>query len=75
MTKYWALDYVDDTWCELVVDNTLYATEELAWAARAQKDNPEHYEVTWYSLADLKDDVFGVDVHIDENLIVHPYEW
>lgn len=75
MTKYWALDYVDDTECELVVDGQLYATEEEAYAARKTKKHPERYDVTWYTRVDLETNVFEVEVYIDENLVVHPYEW
>lgn len=74
MEKYWALDYVDETSCELVVGDKLYATEEEAYAARARHSHPECYEVNWYSRKDLEDNVYGVEVHIDKNLKVHPYE-
>lgn len=72
MTRYWALDYVTDRECELVVNDQLYATEDEAMDA--VNDLP-YYEVNWYTLADLKEDVYGTDVEIDENLVVHPVEW
>ena len=53
MEKFWALDYVDEHECELVVDGQLYATEEEAYAAREALPHPERYDVTWYTKADL----------------------
>ena len=75
MTKYWALDYVDETECELVVNGQLYATEYEAEMARLKTDDPEHYEVTWYTKSDLENEVYNVEIGIDEDLRVHPYEW
>lgn len=69
-TKYWALDYVDEESCELVVDNQLYLTEEDAREARQKLRHPEFYEVNWYSIRDLEDDVFCSKVRIDEKLQV-----
>ena len=50
MKRYWALDYVDEHECELVVDGQLYETEEEAYQARSQKPHPE---------SDLKVEVVG----------------
>ena len=55
MTKYWALDYVDDSEFELIVDEVLYTTEEEAEQARREKPNPENYEVNWYGEPDLEE--------------------
>lgn len=68
MEKFWALDYVDEYECELVVDAQLYATEEAALEARAQKKHPERYDITWYLKKDLEDDVFGCEICITPEL-------
>ena len=70
MTRYWAIDYVGDYECELVVGNQLYATEDEAARALGKLDNAKYYEVNWYTLADLEDDVYTAPFHIDENLKV-----
>ncbi len=71
MKRYWALDYVDEHECELVVDGQLYETEEEAYQARSQKPHPECYDVTWYLTGDLKDDVFdGSEIRITPDLKV-----
>ena len=67
MEMYWALDYVDDYECELVLGDQLYPTEE---AARAAAKNLENVEVNWYTLNDLEDDVYTVPITIDEHLHV-----
>ena len=69
-TKYWALDYVDEETCELVVDNQLYKTEEEALAALRKLPHPEHYEVNWYTIRDLEDDIFYDYVSIDDKMKV-----
>ena len=56
MRRYWALDYVGEHDCELVVDGQLYETEEEAYQAQSQKLHPECYDVTWYLTGDLEDD-------------------
>ena len=66
MRRYWALDYVDEHECELVVDGQLYETEEEACLARSQKLRPECYDVTWYLTGDL-DDVFIYEILITQN--------
>lgn len=70
MEKFWALDYVDEYECELVVDAQLYATEKEAAAARELKQDPERYDITWYTKADLEDDVFGCEIFITPELKV-----
>lgn len=55
MTKYWALDYVDDLECEPVYENQLYPTEAAAEAVRKQLYMPELFEVSWYSIRDLEE--------------------
>ena len=74
MEKFWALDYVDEYECELVVDAQLYATEEEAYAAREAKAHPERYDITWYTLADLEQDVFGSKIRITPELKVEIVE-
>lgn len=69
-TKYWALDYVDEETCELVVDNQLYKTEEEAIAALHKQSHPEHYEVNWYTIRDLEDSIFYDYVSIDDKMQV-----
>lgn len=74
MEKFWALDYVDEYECELVVDGQLYETEEAALEARAQMEYPERYDISWYTKADLEDDVFCCDVIITPELKVEVIE-
>lgn len=69
MKKYWALDYVDDTFCELVCDDRVYDTEEEATAIRESKADKENYEVVWYSLADLKEIFDGNLLAIEEGRV------
>lgn len=66
MRSYWALDYVDEHKCELVVDGQLYETEEEAYLARSQKPHPERYDVIWYLTGEL-DDVFIYEILITQN--------
>ena len=72
MTRYWAIDYVGECECELVIDDQLYATEDEAQMALEQMDddNQKYYEINWYTLTDLEDDVYTAPIHIDENLKV-----
>lgn len=74
MEKFWALDYVDEYECELVVDGQLYATEEEAYAAREAMSHPERYDITWYTKADLEDDVFGCEIVITPELKIEAIE-
>lgn len=69
MEKYWALDYVDDEECEMIVNDQLYATEEEAARARDELEDPTHYEVNWYSIYDLEFE-YGRKVHITTDLKV-----
>lgn len=75
MTKYWAIDYVDDNECELVIGDQLYQTEEMARWALAQREDAEHYEVNWYTCQDLEDTVYCIEdqmiLEIDKDLQVH----
>ena len=52
MTKFWALDYVNDETneCELVYGDQLYATEADAQLARLQADCTNQLEVNWYTI-------------------------
>lgn len=70
MKKYYALDYINEHECELVYDGQLYLTEEEAEAARKRMPRPELFDVTWYLVKDLEDDVFGYPITIDEDLRV-----
>ena len=74
MEKFWALDYVDEYECELVVDGQLYATEEEAYAAREAMPHPERYDITWSTKADLEDDVFGCEIIITPELKIEAIE-
>lgn len=74
MKRFWALDYVDEYECELVVDEQLYETEGAAREARRQKEYPERYDITWYTKADLETDVFGREVFITPELKVEVTE-
>ena len=72
MTKYWALDYVNDVTheCEPVYCDQLYYSEEDATRASAAIQQPDLYEVVWYSIKDLEE-IYDGPVTIDENLKVH----
>ena len=75
MEKYWALDYIDEVSCELIVDDQLYKTYEEADAARAGLSSPWMYEITSYRYIDLLE-VFDVDeLEIDEHLKLHCKYW
>ena len=65
---YWALDYVDDNECELVLGDQLYPSE--AAAAAAIEGDGENIEINWYTRKDLEEDVYGENIIIDENLHV-----
>ena len=70
--KYWAVDYVGSTDCELIVNDQLYASEEdaeRACAAMAGEDEGD-YEVNWYTDLDLYADYDG-NYTIDKNLVIH----
>jgi len=67
MKKYYALDYVDKLECELVYNGQLYLTEEEAEAAKSKMRRPELFDVTWYTLQDLQDDVFD-----GESIVITP---
>lgn len=70
--KYWAVDYVGSTDCELIVNDQLYASEEdaeRACAAMAGKDEGD-FEVNWYTDLDLCANYDG-NYFIDENLVIH----
>ena len=75
MEKYYALDYVNKLECELVYNGQLYLTEEEAEAARSKMRRPELFDVTWYTLRDLQDDVFdGTQIMITDDLKVEVIE-
>lgn len=65
---YWALDYVDDTSCELVYKDKLYANKLEAEAARAAMRRPELFEVNWYTERDLRDMYEDDELEVDEKL-------
>jgi len=68
MVMYWALDYVDDEYCELVLGDQLYISEEEAAAARETLSEKENIEVNWYTLRDLEDDIYGREIYIGPDL-------
>lgn len=70
--RYWAVDYIGDTDCELIVNDQLYATEEEAERARAAMaaEDEGDYEVNWYTDPDLRS-IFDGNYTIDDNLILH----
>lgn len=74
MEKFWAIDYVGECCCELVVGNQLYASEAAAQEAcnflNSTTDSGEGYEVNWYTLADLEDDVYDCPFTINDSLEV-----
>lgn len=72
MEKYWALDYINGELgeCELVYDNQLYATEAEAKAAAEETGRPDLFDVTWYTMNDLEDDIYACNFHVDEELRV-----
>lgn len=53
--KFYAIDYVGESDCELVINGELYTTEEAATAAKIQKYNTPEYEVNWYTWPDLEE--------------------
>ena len=72
MTKYWALDYVNDLTheCIPVYRDQLYYSEEGATYASTATRRPDLYEIVWYSIKDLEE-IYDGPVTIDENLKVH----
>ena len=72
MRRYWALDYVDEHDCELVVDGRLYETEEEAYQAQSQKLHPARYDVILYLTGDLEND--GSEILIALELKVEAVE-
>lgn len=71
MEKYWALDYVDDTSCELVYQDKLYRNELEAEAARAAMPEPVRFEVSWYSKLDLREVYEDDELEVDDKLEIH----
>ena len=71
MEKYWALDYVDDTSCELVYQDKLYRNELEAEAARAAMPEPTRFEVSWYSKLDLREVYEDDELEVDDKLGIH----
>lgn len=73
MTKYWALDYINaqDSECELVYNDQLYATEEEAEAAREATGRPDLFDINWYTINDLEDDIYTCAFEIQDDLKVH----
>ena len=70
--RYWAVDYIGDTDCEIIVNDQLYASEEDAERARAAMaaEDEEDFEVNWYSDPDLRE-IFDGNYTIDDNLVLH----
>lgn len=69
--KYWTLDYIDETSCELVFEEKLYANKLEAEAARAAMPRPERFEVSWYSLLDLRELFDDDKLEVDDKLQIH----
>ena len=68
---YWALDYVDDTSCELVFQDKLHPNKLEAEAARAAMPDPEHFEVSCYSELDLREIYDDDKLEVDDKLEIH----
>ena len=69
---YWAIDYVGDEECELILHDQLYETEAAAEAARQLLPEASSCEINWYSMPDL-DEIYLGPVTIDLLLRVHPF--
>lgn len=69
--KYWALDYIDETSCELVYDEKLYANKLEAEAARVAMPRPELFEVNWYTELDLRELFDDDKLEVDHELRIH----
>lgn len=74
MEKYWALDYVDYYYCELVYDDQLYASPEEASAARAATGRPDLFEITPYRYVDLLEVYEANKLDIVDMKVVAAYE-
>ena len=74
MTKYWALDYVNDKLdeCELVYNGQLYESEEKAELARQSMKDPNLFEVNWYQIGDLYELYDNNNIEIDSLLKIWP---
>lgn len=69
--RYWAVDYIGDTDCEIIVNDQLYASEEDAERARAAMAAEDgDFEVNWYTDPDLREICDG-NYTIDDNLVLH----
>lgn len=55
MEYFWAIDYVDENECELVIDDQLYASKEDAIEALMDREDRDLCEVEKYGLVDLED--------------------
>jgi hypothetical protein len=76
MEYFWAIDYVDENECELVIDDQLYASKEDAIEALVDREDRDLCEINQYSMADLEDDIYGgtlMQFGIDTNLRVHTW--
>jgi hypothetical protein len=71
MKRFWAIDYVDENECELVVNGQLFLTELDAIEDIMDRPNRDNLEVSWYTIEDLRRDVYDMDeVHITPDLQV-----
>ena len=73
MDYFWAIDYVDENECELVLDDQLYASKQDAIEALMDRKDRDFCEVEKYNLVDLGD-VFDSTLcqwNIDTDLRVH----
>lgn len=71
MKRFWAIDYVDENECELVVNGQLFLTELDAIEDIMDRPNRDNLEVNWYTIEDLRRDVYDMDeVHITPDLQV-----
>lgn len=55
MEYFWAIDYVDENECELVLDDQLYASKQDAIEALMDREDRDVCEIGKYSLVDLED--------------------
>ena len=73
MEYFWAIDYVDENECELVIDDQLYASKQDAIEALMDREDRDFCEIEKYSLVDLEDIYDGTlsQWGIDTDLRVH----
>lgn len=69
--SYWALDFVNETECELVYRDQVYETEEEAEKAREATGRPELFDITFYNMLDLMEVYDTNNLTVDDELRVH----